>query len=364
MPRLWPLLALSVLPCSLHGQQRWALREDLRLGSLDDGPASFADIRGIATNSKGWIFVLDFSTQDIRVFDADGRHLKTVGRAGSGPGEFRNANGLARAPDGTIWANDPANSRFTVLDAEGNFLRHHAVTVNGYGYLWFGFFDPSGRLVEPLFVRAADPKDRRGALRAFTAGLAGVDTLWTLDCGEGWTPPPPWRFKHGDGYAMVGVPFSAGPVSVLDVPDAQWCGWNSEYRLHRRSLSRGDTLATVRGRADALPVTRRERDSIVADLERRFPGARVDGSAIPERKPVIRHAFVDPLGRLWVRLARRDPGTRFDIYDRSGKAVAVLETGLDPTIYHTPILDGDRMYVVVAGEDDVPQVVRARLERR
>jgi hypothetical protein len=68
-----------------------------RIGSVDSGPASFGDIRGYAVNDRGWVFVLDYSTQDVRVFDSPGAFLKTVGRMGSGPGEFRNANGIVGA---------------------------------------------------------------------------------------------------------------------------------------------------------------------------------------------------------------------------------------------------------------------------
>ena len=96
---------LALLSCllagTLPGQAPWRLVEEVRVGSPDPGPASFNDIRGLATNRQGWLFVLDFAAQDIRIFDAAGRYLRTEGRKGSGPGEMR---WCQRAPLTTAWA--------------------------------------------------------------------------------------------------------------------------------------------------------------------------------------------------------------------------------------------------------------------
>jgi hypothetical protein len=95
------------LPAAVPAQARWSLREDLRIGSSDEGPTLFTDIRGIAVGEHGAILVLDFKTQEIRMFDARGKFLKRVARQGSGPGEIRNANGMQMAPDGSIWVKRP-----------------------------------------------------------------------------------------------------------------------------------------------------------------------------------------------------------------------------------------------------------------
>lgn len=354
------LILLCLAPEAIAGQQRWVLREELRLGAGDEGPASFSDIRGIAVNAKGWIFVLEFSTQDIRVFDAQGRHLKTVERKGSGPGELREANGMLRGPDGNLWLNDPPNGRFTVLDSEGAFLRHHTVSILGYGYLWLGFFDTRGRLVDPIFLQnGAD--DRRPAFRVFSPDLATADTVRGLDCTDGRPVPPPWRFAREGGTMYMGVPFAAGPISAFDFPDAQWCGWSSEFRMEKRSLRGGQVLATLRGTARALAVTGRERDSIRHDITASVPNAHPDLSAIPSRKPIIRRTFVDDRHRVWVDVSIPQLGTRFDLFDASGRALGTVETPLRFSVYHPLLIEEDTLYGIVLGEDDVPQVVRARI---
>jgi hypothetical protein len=72
----------------------WTLVEDLRLGSLDGtGPTLFAQIAAILPDDAGNIYILDYPTQEIRVFNASGDHLRTIGGEGQGPGELRGARG-------------------------------------------------------------------------------------------------------------------------------------------------------------------------------------------------------------------------------------------------------------------------------
>jgi hypothetical protein len=88
-------LAATTPRAPLNAQARWTISEEIRIGTTNEGPHSFNDIRGFAIAPDGSILILDYQTQDIRVFDPRGRHVRTVGRSGSGPGELRNANGMA-----------------------------------------------------------------------------------------------------------------------------------------------------------------------------------------------------------------------------------------------------------------------------
>ncbi len=357
------IMGLVVLPAGGGAQQRWMLVEEVRIGGGDAGPTSFADVRGIATNAKGWIFVLDHSTQDIRVFDAAGRHVKTAGRTGSGPGEMRQANGMIRAPDGTLWLNDPPNARFTVFDSEGAFLRHHTAPNTGYGFMWFGFFDPSGRLVDPIYYRR-EANDRRPVFRMFSRDMSSADTVWALDCGVARATPEPWIFRTDGRTTYMQIPFAAGSVSALDFPVAQWCGWSSEYRLRKRALPDGNEIGSLQGTVPGPAVTDRERDSIRADLATKYPGARPDLSAIPAHKPIIRRVFVDDRHRVWVMVNVPGPGSRFDVFDATGRPLATLETPIRMTPYHPILIEGEKLYAVILDQDDVPMVIRGRIEIR
>ena len=78
------MASLLALGSPIHAQQRWTLTEELRIGSVDEGPAMFSDIRGFGVLPDGDIWVLDYKTQDIRVFDSVGKFVRVIGRPGAG----------------------------------------------------------------------------------------------------------------------------------------------------------------------------------------------------------------------------------------------------------------------------------------
>ena len=82
----------------------WTAEEDLRIGTLEgEGPDQFGQVAALKVDAQGRIYVLDYLSQDIRVFEADGSHSHTIGGPGEGPGEFMRAAGLNWHPDGNLW---------------------------------------------------------------------------------------------------------------------------------------------------------------------------------------------------------------------------------------------------------------------
>lgn len=84
------ILVRNALPRRGGGPGEWRLVEELRLGQVEGtGPEVFGDVHDVAVDEKGHIYVLDYGSKEVRVFDRDGRHLRNMARDGGGPGEFR-----------------------------------------------------------------------------------------------------------------------------------------------------------------------------------------------------------------------------------------------------------------------------------
>ncbi len=96
------------------------------------------------------IYVSDTAAHDIKVFDDDGRLLKTIGRRGEEKGEFNFPTHLAFAL-GELYVTDTMNSRIQVLSDEGavvkmsfgalgtsvgNLVRPKGVAVDGEGHIY------------------------------------------------------------------------------------------------------------------------------------------------------------------------------------------------------------------------------------
>ncbi len=84
----------------------------------------FSRLGNVARMSDGSIVAVDRGSAQIRVYDPDGQHLRTMGRQGEGPGEFENGPfQMWIAAGDTIWAGDYFPWRYNVFSAEGEFVR-------------------------------------------------------------------------------------------------------------------------------------------------------------------------------------------------------------------------------------------------
>jgi len=102
-------------------EERWTLSETLRIGSMaDEGPELFGQIVDVEVDDQGRILVLEGQAHELRIFDADGQHLITMGGPGEGPGELNVGFGgevFSRA--GQIWVNNMFNRRWELFSYEG-----------------------------------------------------------------------------------------------------------------------------------------------------------------------------------------------------------------------------------------------------
>ena len=131
---------------------RWEVEETTRIGTdSGEGPGSFDDVRSIAVDRQGLIYVLEGSTQEIRVFDSAGTWQRTIGRKGAGPGEIKDAIGIAFDSAGRLWAVDQGAARFTVWDSAGAFRTTVRRLFSSWLVSqWDGSFLDDGRLIEPV----------------------------------------------------------------------------------------------------------------------------------------------------------------------------------------------------------------------
>jgi hypothetical protein len=61
--------------------------------------------------------------QVFKVFDEEGRLIKTIGAKGGGPGEFQSIGFSGFVPDGRLLVTDFQARRTSFFDAEGRFLK-------------------------------------------------------------------------------------------------------------------------------------------------------------------------------------------------------------------------------------------------
>ena len=95
----------------------------LSIGAID-GPAEvlFGRISSVAVDGAGNLIVADGQMDEIRIFDAGGAHLQTIGGPGEGPGEFRALAGAWPTAGGAIVAADQRLDRITRFGPDGELV--------------------------------------------------------------------------------------------------------------------------------------------------------------------------------------------------------------------------------------------------
>jgi hypothetical protein len=103
---------------------RFVLQEELRIGSAAGPLEGFTRIGGVELDEDGLVYVMETEDRHIRVYDAQGTRVRTIGRAGEGPGEFafRGASARFGILGDTLWVTDTGSGRFTRFTLAGELI--------------------------------------------------------------------------------------------------------------------------------------------------------------------------------------------------------------------------------------------------
>ncbi|NIP82581.1 MAG: 6-bladed beta-propeller, partial [Gemmatimonadetes bacterium] len=339
----------------------WTLTDELRIGTVDgDGPELFGRIRSLAVDGGGRIYVLEAQAQEIRVFDGDGAHLRTIGREGGGPGEFARALHMEIGPDGDLWVVDPQNNRLSVFDTAGTYLEGHAMPGGFTLIPWPGGFDRHGRYHYPV-PRRSEGEFRVGLAR-YDADLRVVDTLAL--------PTDPvereyFELRSDQGFARASVPFAGSFQRRLSPDGTLWGMLTDEYRMFELSPT-GDTLRTITRAYEPLPVTGEDVAAAREDLEWfTEQGGRVDLGRIPSHKPAVEDFVFDDQGNVWVWPVVEPAldGRELDVFDPVGRYLGRVTAPVPIARRPFPVIRDRMMVAVTRSELDVPYVVRLRIDK-
>jgi hypothetical protein len=340
----------------------WRVVEELRIGSIDEvGPALLGDVQAVELDPLGRIWILEGQSQELRVFDRDGRHLRTIGRKGGGPGEFAQPLGMAWSATGQLWVPDPENNRISIIDTSGAFVGSRRMIGGFMWFPWPGRFDTAGFFYNFLPDLGPGREFRMFMVRYDTA-LNVIDTLAPPEWQE---PEQYFELVSADGQSRWrnSVPYTPSLQWKLTPAGDFWFVHTGPYELFRVNDD-GDTVRKVTKPFEQVPVTGEDVDSALARLEDFIKrGGKVDRSRIPDVKPAVEHLYLSDDGHLWVQpvTARRDDrGRLHEIFDPEGRYLGRVRLPFRLS-WTPPVIRGDVIVGVTRDELEVPFVVRARI---
>ena len=285
------------------------LQELWRVGDAEaiDSTITFGRVDAFAVNHDNSIAVFDATAPTLRLFDASGEYVRTLGRKGSGPGEYVHANGLAFLPDGRLAIWDAPTSRITVFMQTGEVERAWEPPVTG----WQVSDALSPVEGHALMVRAAimgsprtdrpGPPEMRGAYFMYDSTGRIVDTV-LVPAPK--VEPAMLTLQNRTRMSRREVPFVSAPSFTVLTDGRRAMSEGESYRIE---VSNGSSTLRIERDAVAVPVDDGERDEQRALAERAMmsidPAWRWNGPPIPSVKPLINTLRSDADARLWVRVS-------------------------------------------------------------
>jgi len=349
-------------------------REDLRIASSRGGAeATFGMIRSIAVLQDGRIAVADGQAEEIRIFDAEGQHLRTLGGKGGGPGELDGMQGALVDHAGMLRVAEQGNARVSVFDPDLGFDRSYPLRLwssSPYGP-WKAVFDSVGRTL----VASSGPYGAGRTwmmLRIYDAEMRQIDSIPYHDYTDDSRRESlgTWRIPVGNGTFHAFVPFFSNVQETLTSSGEFWTSPEGTQELRvTRWHPRGDTTLILESGRQPDRVTAAERDSAMQALRGRVAELvgstpKLDASKIPSTRPPVYGLSLDDRGRLWTRVS--DPAvdsTVYDVFDSNGEFAETVLVPLRVDPWIPPTVIGDTIWVVAVDELEVQSVVRASLQR-
>lgn len=338
----------------------------LTIGSALDGDpaAQFTRVTGVVRLSDGRIAVTDGQSAELRIFDANGRHLRTSGGKGSGPGEYPDLSGPLLLPGDTLVLSSLMPPVSGVHAPDGTFLRRvelPRVEANSRPAALIHRFPDGSSLAQRAGFTIVQP--RIGTWLDFL-------TLYRIPAGadsaEVFGRFPSFGFS-GKGRMIASVGF-APRLWIVPHEDRVYIGYPERYEVARYSAD-GRLVALIRRAWAPVAVDQAARDAharrTLGDNPTPIQRERLAIQTYADNHPAYAELRVDRVGNLWAREPRLDPEalatfdpppapSRWSVFDSSGVWLGdvALPARLEPRDM------GDDHVVGIFRDDDGVQYVR------
>ena len=335
------------------------------IGREEEGPYQLAAVVSADLLEDGRIAVAEAMAAEVRVFDADGEHLRTLGGAGEGPGELMGLGQIFSYPGDSLAAFDGRLYRTTIFSLATGGHRTVPNPVEGN----YGVFGVGGDGALLLYSAGGSyrPELEPGAqwVHSDIVSVAREDGTGTVIANL----PDRWRSVRPDGNAPMPQPLrlaihaTASNGFYWATPDRYEIGFrDGEGRLTRilrrpvqpRAVDPALIEEFIEGEVEQ---TRRSRgDEAVPAVRTRYAD-----EPFGEYVPLFAMAFVDNDERLWVARSEwpsRDWPRQWSVFSPEGRWMGDTEA---PHRVRLVDADDDVVLGIWRDEFDVPHVRTYRL---
>ncbi len=296
----------------------------------------------LKVDDQGRSYVMDWGDVNIKVYDDQGRFLRTISRQGQGPGEFGTPARFDLLSGGRIGLLDGGQHRVTILTTQGEYVSsfpvegfHRDVAVDGKDRL---FLSKWSAVKEPDKI-STEYQEIPYVTSIFRTDETGKELIHLMDfLGESIAK----KSAGGGGtVSMAGGGFTVG--WIIDYHGRVYGGCNEDYRL------------SVCGADGKIEFTFGRK--FAPRKNPRFKG----GAGQKRTLPVFstRNLIFDQEGNLWIELTKEkdQKGFLYDVFSPEG--IYLKQVQIEQRI--SQFMMG-KIYCLLRPEEGYPSVKRYNME--
>jgi len=333
------------------------------------GKDFFNNPADLALDDRGNLFVCDSRANNIKVFDASGKYLRTIGKAGQGPGDFNYPVEIEFAA-GRFYIRELMNGRVSILDREGAFLK--SILIQEVGTIWWNIAAlPDGRFVvekeKTNIQNPGQPQECR--IELYSSEFEFTKPVYTQKI---------WRNKYIREPKTTNVPIPFSPMVYWNTTSEGKIvvGYSEKYEIELHDPDRGKTgyfSHTYR----PVEVTSADKEqyfkgmgmtysssSGVSSVQRGAPDYIVKLTEFPKFKPPYNAIRIDPEDNIWVRLWSADPGggSSFDAFKPDGTFIGTVKLAKDSLFPYRLVRQKAGFWGITVDKDGEFAIAKMRIE--
>jgi len=294
------------------------LEEDFKIGDSEVEEEMIAQVTFFVVDENESIYALDWKSNNIKMFDKNGKFVRTIAKQGQGPGEINFPSGLLITPDNELLVEDAGNRRLAYFTLEGEFLRN--VSVADKTSLTNLVMDNEGNYLGRQFI--VEEGKMSFEIRKFDKDLNSLFTIEKI--------PFTMRDPLKDKFNV----FDFVQIYLFDPKDRIYYGNPKKYEIQIFNPE-GILKKKITKKFKPEKITEEDIEKILDRIPDTGFGVR-ERMEFPKEFPAYEAYTMDEGGRLIVRTyekAKEEDTVYLDIFDAEGKYIARFPTKVNPRLW-------------------------------
>ena len=332
-----PVIRNPKEPTAIKGKlAKITLEEELSIGEAEGREeymfSNIPSIGSLAVDDSGRIYIVDYQAAHVKVYDAAGVYLKTIGKQGQGPEEFSRPSRVAITNEGLLAVEDMGNRAIKMFTLDGTYVKSFSTaTIRMYSRTTFS---KQGYILG--IATDIDPQNLVYEIRKFDSDFQFQKIIRTCPL------PTPGELN----------PFHPVFFFQIDRDDNIVYGFPETYEIQILSPE-GEVLKRIIKDFNPVEITEEEKER---EREGIPDGIRV---VFLKNYPPWRLFTVDEYGRIIVQARERFEGRLryvYEVFDSQGRFRAKFYLEAEPLLWKK-----DKMYARAEDEEGFQSIKRYRV---